>query len=305
MTSVGLQTNTIYNQYPQYKTKPDINFETKTTYSDTIISQGLFAKTCDAFELIFCKSGRIEKFNELFPNNEINQIYLEINKDFNIDIPAKLNIIDKSDSTIGGGYRFAKNEINLNLEDLMDSNTKIIGIKNGKKTILTSPIENLPLFASKKDAEKFVKKHSKDNFLGFDKLTTEKVTPQEHKKFIIQKLAHEIIHSQQHMIMRQAKNIGTKSILNAWNNNNSKNMFEKYIYEIKTNIDYLLSPWTLSTNKSNSRNNTIYQDAAENWLNAIKNYKNPVTKEYDENYLETDANKRAHAYIKRKYGDWN
>ena len=56
-----------------------------------------------------------------------------MSEELGLDIPPKLNFISTEDKIKGGGYTFLKNEINMNLADLTDTNLKIVGIKNSKK----------------------------------------------------------------------------------------------------------------------------------------------------------------------------
>ena len=72
-----------------------------------------------------------QKFDNLFPNGEINKLYDKINKDFKISNPASLTFVYDEKSIQGGGYNFKINNIEMNLYDLVNSNKKIVGIKIG------------------------------------------------------------------------------------------------------------------------------------------------------------------------------
>lgn len=171
----------------------------------------------------------LEKLNQLFPNGELDRVYKDINKDFGIDIPPQLKFYGDNDGVAAGGFTFERNEIAMSLSDLLGSDTKIVGIKDGKRTVLVSPKVKLPLFVDKKSADDFLKLHSQHGNLGFDSLVAEPLTEEEKKKLVIQKIAHEVVHAQQHMIMRQTEGIGEKEVLKAWIHEKPQNMIDKAI----------------------------------------------------------------------------
>ena len=183
--------------------------------SDVFKTGAVSQPTMDTVNFRSKKEILTEKFNKLFPNNEFSQIYDNITKDFGIDKQPTLKLYDEEDGVAGGGYTFNRNEISMSLSDLLDSDTKIVGIKDGKRIVLISPSVKLPLFVDKQSADAFIKMQSQHGNMGFDELIAEPLTPKEQKKFIVQKISHEMVHAQQHMIMRQTEGIGEKEVYKA------------------------------------------------------------------------------------------
>lgn len=259
----------------------------------------------DSFVRSDKKEIQMKKLNELFPNGGVDKVYDEINKDFGIDKPAKLNFWGDNDGVVGGGYTFEKNEINLSLSDLL-SDTKIVGIKDGKRTVLISPRNGLPLFINKSFADDFVKLQSQKGNLGFDELFAEPLTEKEQQKFVVQKITHEVIHAQQHMILRQTEGIGEKEIIKAWTHKKPKNMIEKKSLEMITDKLYEQSYWSNQPKTEQKiKKRTIPEAFARTWLEAIRNYPPVDSPEYEKNPIEMDAYRRSAQYAYKKYGPWN
>ena len=252
------------------------------------------------------KERYIEKLNKLFPNNSINTLYNNVNRDFGIDKPATLNFVIKNDGVTAGGYTFSKNEIDLSLEDLLNSDTKIVGIKDGKKYTIVSPQVKLPLFVDKKSAEQFVQMYSQNGNLGFDMLVAEPVTEDEQRKFIVQKMAHEVVHAQQHMILRQTEGIGEKEIIKAWTHEKPKDILEEGFLKIDTNNIYNNSYWKNQpeTPKTISLDSPL-GNLSKTWLEAIRDYPPFDSPEYNVNAIEADAYNRSALYVAQKLGWWN
>ncbi len=240
-----------------------------------------------------------KKFNSIFPNGEIDKIYDKINKDFGITHPAKLNFVYDETSQLGGGYTFNKNEIEMNLYDLIRNDKKIIGIKNGKKYPLVSPKDKLPLFINKNIATQFVEFHNKNGSLGFDKLIFEDVTQKEHKKFIIQKIAHECVHAKQHQMLRETEGIGDKEIIKAWTHAKPKNMAEEDSLNRYVEQRYQTTPWAKfgEPEIKYKKGSPEYQKALI-LLDAIKNYPPVDSPLYTSNPLEREAFDLAAAYTR-------
>lgn len=299
MYNVGY--NTI--SYPHYRVQ---SFGPQTNSTNAISNEyfhcDLSLKNIDCFDSKILKVLQLKKLHRLFSKDELKNIYDAINKDFGIDNPAKFKFVNNKHTGIGGGYNFFNNKIKMDLADLVDSNTKIIGIKNGKATLLISPTEKLPLFVDKKSAKSFIKKQALKGNMGYDKLVMAPVTRDEHRKFILQKITHEIIHSQQHMIMRKSDSVGSKEIIKALNKEEIKNPFLRAYYNAKIFFAYTRKALE---KESKTTKNIANDEIAKKFLLAVQNYGKFGTKEYFQNVLETDANNRAAEYITRKYGAWN
>lgn len=239
-----------------------------------------------------------KKFEAFFPNNEIDKIYTQINSDFGVTTPAKLTFVYDETSQLGGGYTFNKNEIEMNLYDLMMCDKKIVGVKDGKKYPLISPKEKLPLFINNDLANQFVDMHNQKGSLGFEKLIVEDVTPQEYKKFIIQKIAHECIHAKQHQMLRETEGIDAKTIIKAWTHANPKNMIEEKSLNSYVEKIYETSPWA-SIEKPEikyKKGSKEYQKSMI-YLNAIQNYPPVTSPLYTINPLEREAFDIAAIYV--------
>lgn len=256
----------------------------------------------DVLSLRSKKEIYMDRLNQLFPNGGIDKLYNDINKDFNIDYPADLKFYAGDDGVMAGGFTFSKNEISFSLSDLLDFDTKIVGVKNGKKITLTSPSCMLPLFIDKKSAEEFIQIHSKNGNLGFDELIVEPLTDDDRRQYITQKVAHEVIHAQQHMIMRQTKGIGTKEILKAWTHQKPKNMIEKTLLDIQTMNAYNNSYWAnIEENQPIIDKESSSGVLANVWLEAIRNYPRVDSPEYVKNPIEVDAYIRSAKYARNIY----
>ncbi len=241
-----------------------------------------------------------KKFDSLFPKNEIDEIYNNINKDFQIDNPAKLNFVYDETSQLGGGFTFNKNEIEMNLYDLMTSDKKIVGIKNGVKIPLISPSDKLPLFINNETANQFVEAQNKNGSLGFDKLIVEDVSPKEHRRFIIQKIAHECVHAKQHQILRETEGIDDKTIIKAWTHQKPKNMIEEKSLNDYAEKRYSTSPWANipPAETKHKKGSPTYQKAMI-YLNCIQNYPPVTSPLYTKILLEREAFDIAAIYVKK------
>ena len=260
----------------------------------------------DSFVKIDKRQIYTDRINHLFPNNSLIIIYNSINKELGIDKPAKINFTTSDDGVTGGGYTYSKNEINLSLEDLVSSNTKIVGIKDGKRTILISPSVKLPLFVNKEMASQFIEHHSRNGNLGFDQLIAEPVTDEEQRKLIIQKIYHEVVHAQQHMIMRKTEGIGAKEITKAWTHAKPSNLIERVMLNNRVEKLHENSFWANEeTDKKTIDKYTDLGKLAYVWLEGIRNYPAVDSDEYTKNPIELDAYNRSYEYINKKFGGWN
>ncbi len=270
-----------------------------------VVTAPLSGANVDTVKIRSRKEINIEKLQKLFPNGELQRVYDEINKDFGIDRAPHLRFVGNNDGVVAGGFTYSKNEISMSLEDLVESDTKIVGIKDGKRTVLTSPKNKLPLFVSKQMALVSVAALAKNGNLGYDKLIIEPLTEDEHKKFIVQKIAHEVVHAQQHMVMRQTEGIGEKEIIAAWTHAKPQNMIDKAILGFKVKDMFDKSYWAdkPETEKTISPDSEMGQKAKE-WLEAVRNYPKVDSPEYEKNAIEVDAYNRSAEYADKKFGPW-
>lgn len=249
------------------------------------------AQTPDSFQSTMTpETVARKKFDSLFPNNKIDKIYNQINSDFGITTPAKLNFVYDETSQLGGGFTFNKNTIEMNLYDLITCDKKIVGIKDGKKYPLVSPKEKLPLFINKTLANEFVNTHNQKGSLGFEKLIVEDVTPEEHKKFILQKIVHECIHAKQHQMLRESEGIDDKTIIKAWTHVNPKNKAEEDSLNAYVEKRYETTPWAnIEKPEIKYKKGSAGYQKAMIYLNAIQNYPPVTSPLYTINPLEREA----------------
>ena len=260
----------------------------------------------DTVQIRSKKDIQLEKLNRLFPNGGIEQLYNEINKDFGIINIPSLKLYGDNDGITAGGYTFNKNEISLSLSDLLDSDTKLVGIKDGKRTILTSPKIKLPLFVDKKTAQYFIYSQYQKGNMGYDQIVAEPVTPDEQRKFIAQKMAHEVVHAQQHQTMCQTEDIGAKEVYKAWTHFKPQNLIEKYVFDFKSDNSFKYTYWGKKTDTEKIYSITSREGQfAKIWLDAVENYPPVDSPEYENNAIEKDAYERSAAYADSKFGTWN
>lgn len=295
----------MYSYVPNYTADMKLSANTSAPANTVLGIQNISNPNLDTVKIRDRKEINIEKLNNLFPNGELQRVYDEINKDFGIDRAPHLRFVGDNDGVVAGGYTFNKNEITMSLSDLMESDTKIVGIKDGKRTVLTSPKNKLPLFVSKQMAQMSVFALAKQGNLGYDKLVIEPLTEQEHKKFVVQKIAHEVIHAQQHMVMRQTEGIGEKEVIKAWTHDKPQNMIDKAILGYKTDYLFNKSYWAdkPETEKTITADSELGKQAKE-WLEAVRNYPKVDSPEYEKNAIEIDAYNRSAEYADKKFGNW-
>ena len=244
-----------------------------------------------------------DKLNALFPNNELEKIYDNMCKQLGLDIKPTLKLPENEKEGWGGGFSFHTNEVSLSKNDLCDSDYKIVAVKNGKRFVLVSPGIKIPLFTRKKGATDFVNEAKKNNNYGFDSIEIVPTTVEDQRRIVIQKINHELIHAQQHMIMRQTEGIGIDGIIRAWThlvpeNEEDEQKLNKIIKDIRSKSYWADKP---DTQTKITRNNLLYP-VAKNWLKGIKHYPPITSPEYTKNPVEADAYKRSADYVQQLFG---
>ena len=245
-----------------------------------------------------------QKLNSIISPQELKKYFSDICKYLNLDIIPRLNLLPEYIEGRCGGYNFIKNQINLSIDDLTCSDYKLMGVKGNIKTPLIDTNSYLPLIASKSILNEYLEKASRENNYGYDSLYMVPTTLEEKKRIILQKLAHELIHAQQHMILRQTEGIGEKMILKAWFHVTQKNKEESGNLNNLVEMLYDASFWggKTPTVPKFSKNSPHWQ-LAWKWLFSIKNYpKKIATNEYYTNEIEKDAYKRSAEYVQMLFG---
>lgn len=184
------------------------------------------------------------------------------------------------------------------------NNHKIVMVKNGMSKVLVSS-ENLPLFIDKASGEAFAD-CQRPNFKKFvDDLKVVPLTDNDFRKFIIQKLYHELVHAQQHMIMRYTEGIGEKEIIKAWTHLVPENEHDETMLNHLVDIQFNSSFWSKTTplDVKFDKNSDIGKRAYD-WLEAIRSYPPADSPEYKTNAIEMDAYKRSYDYIAKNFGGY-
>ena len=245
----------------------------------------------------------MDKLNNLFPQGELQKIYNDISKELKLDYTPNLKLLNDYTEGWAGGYTFNKNEITLCLKELLNSDYKIVGVKNGKKSVLVSPQSGIPLFADKALADTFIKNAASNRNYGYDSIEIVPTTQEDKKRYVVQKVCHELIHAQQHMILRQTEGVGEKGIIKAWTHLNANTPEEKQKLDNITEQIYKTSFWADKplTPIQIKRDNLIGM-LAMNWLESIKNYPPVDSPLYNRCAIEVDAYRRSADYVYKKYG---
>lgn len=247
----------------------------------------------------------MQKLNALFPNGALDKIYAQMGKELGIDILPTLKFYKESDGIVAGGFTFNKNEISFSLNEIFDNNHKVVMVKNGMYKNLTSPKDNMPLFIDKNLGEQFISANEAQFKKIVDGLKLIPMTDNDFRKFIIHKMYHELIHAQQHMIMRSTEGIGEKEIIKAWTHLAPKNEADvEKLNKITENI-YNNSFWTNKkpTQPTHKKDSEIGK-LAYIWLDAVKKYPPVDSPEYTSNAIEADAFKRSYEYLVKNFGPY-
>ena len=243
----------------------------------------------DSFEhTISQKEIYMKELKKLFPENTLFNLYSKMNKDFGIDYPARLTFFANPASK--SNYHFERNTIGLNLMDCLDREYKIVEkTKSGDKTVF-SMVSNMPLFLKSDEAQEvFQSKYGE----GFELV---RLTPFEKRKYVLQTLAHNVIHSQQFMLMRQTKNLGAGEVLYAKTNLKNFNQNRKQIGEQLIKGTF----WDKHQTKETFEYESSFGRQALVWLSDLTS-----TKGQEFSFkMENDANTRAYNYIKATFGDY-
>lgn len=229
----------------------------------------------------------LEKLYAIFPKKYLAQYYDKLNKDFGIDYPPKLTFSATNSKGIGTNYSFNENTININLHELLDKDHKIID-KRTNRTVISS-FNQMPLFFSKQEAVEYVNSNLSSNYI------IKPTTIKEQRKFILHKIAHEVIKAQQYMIMRQTQKIGDIGILKAKNHSEiikRAGQLDNYATYLHSNTFWNThqTPQTISMDCSIGRQALIWLDSIEHDL--------PM------GTMQNDANLRAYNYIVAKSGEY-
>ena len=242
----------------------------------------------------------IQKFNAVISPEEIKNFYTEAGKYLNLDIMPKLNLYPTYYKGRAGGYNYQQNFINMNMSDVLQTDFKILGRKGNDIFPLYDIRNELPLYYSKDIANEFIKISRSRNYDGFDAMFIKPTSIKEKKRYICQRLMHELIHAQQHMLIRQTEGIEGEDIIRTWLNNriDPENIEKMTVNLFKTSFWANRKP-TPKIYKQQSPTGRL----ALRWLNAIKNYPVDINStDYNENEIEKDAYKRSAEYTRKIFG---
>ena len=272
-------------------------------YRQNIYQQNSINRSNIAFCAQPAIQGDFDKLYSIMPKEQLNKEFNDICKNLKLDINPKLDIVDSYNDGRGGGYNFYRHEVSLCASDLVCSDYKIVGTKAGKKTVLVDPKTLSPLFSTKDMAEEFVKSAQARKNYGYDSIEMVPTTIEDKKRLIIQKLSHELIHAQQHMLMRQTEGIGEKEIIKAWTHGKPRNSEEEKQLNDFVEKSFARSFWAdKEKTKVKIPKNSPVAMLTYQWLNAVKNYPPVNSIEYLTNAIEVDAYRRSAAYAQNIFG---
>ena len=245
----------------------------------------------------------VQKLYAIVSPMELKKYYDDACSYLNLDVKPEINLFPEYYKGRCGGFNFPKNQINFSIKDLTCSDYKVIGVTANKKVPLVDSNSYLPLIASKDILGNFLKKASESNNYGYNSIYIIPSTTKDKKRFILQKIVHELIHAQQHMILRQTEGIGEKEILKAWLHHTPKSSNDTQIRDILIE-KFKTSFWCNKITKLPKISKYSPQGLlAYKWLSAIKNYPVSIaTPEYYSNEIEKDAYKRSAEYVQSVFG---
>lgn len=273
----------------------------KLNFTHNLINEkrkSIIQEKSDNFSLNSNVEIKDQTVDKLFPNNSLEKVYNVMCAQLGLDYIPKLTFYPQQAQNMGGGYTFHTNSIGI-LYDNIDY--KVVIEKNGKKQVLTSPKGHMPLLASKELIDKFV-----DGYKNLPiKMSVEKTTDEEKRKFLIQKIYHELVHAQQHMIMRQTEDIGTKEIIKAWTHLKPENKEDDIKLQEITEKQFQNSFWAnKKPDNSKFSHGTDIDKQAHIWLEAVRCYPPVTSAEYTKNALESDAFMRSYLFVVNNFGQW-
>ena len=283
---------------------PSINLN-KINFRANQVQRNQATQQPDVFVPEDKKTYYMKELDRLFPNGELDKIYNSMGKELGIDYQPNLHFVGEGDGIMAGGYTFSQNKIFIDLQDLLGHDTKILGVKNGIKKQILSPSDGIPLFIKDSLAQPFIEMHNRNGSLGYEKLITEPLSDEDKRKFTILKLNHELVHAQQHMIMRQTEGIGTKKILQAWVHlKPATNLVAQKQIDNQTNEYLKKTFWADKSDNIKIPKNSPAAAMAYIWLDAVQNYPPVDSPEYKKNALENHAYQQSYQYIVKNYNGW-
>lgn len=246
-----------------------------------------------------------QKLNALFPNGALDKIYAQMGKELGIDVMPTLKFYGPSDNVMAGGFTFNRNEIALSLNEILGFDKKVVMVKNGKYLTLVAPQIGMPMFGDQVSCEMVANANRAAVKAFADDIKVVSMTDDDYRKFVIHKLYHELIHAQQHMIMRQTEGIGEKEIVKAWTHIKPKNAAEEKKLEEITENTFKNTYWVdrTPTVQKHSKDSDVGK-LAYTFLEAVRNYPPVGSPEYHNNALEVDAYKRSYEYLDKNLGSY-
>lgn len=257
----------------------------------------------------FVKQSKLEKplnnsdvlSNRIWGDAKIQDLYNQMAKSLNLPHPPTLTLVDSmANKDHGGGFNFAKNQISLNLEQYTGDQAFIMMEKGGK----TAPFANngMKVVVPTTSAARFVEKmNAKNNGIVY---SVQKATDEDLKKVIEQTMYHELVHAQQHEVMRRTEGIGAeKLIINKGINNETLSPVQKAQREAYYKDVFKNSPWAeLTQEEAKIPKNSKWGKFGCALYEAAKDYTSDVrSPKYASNLLEKDAYKRALEYIVKRF----
>jgi len=248
----------------------------------------------------------VKELERLFPNNELNQIYNKIVKDYGIENPPQF-VINPHDTRVGAAYHNKTNSIILNPAMISDSKNcmkiKFEFESNGKTITGYYPALDKPGEIKYVNSEKSylpIKTHLEKKGI---KSSIEPLTDNDIRKTVILTLAHELRHAYQAQLINQCEGLGMYKLLKEQALEGRKNLIDRKITELNFDNQYKTYNW------SKYPTNIKYKKGTDEWNHINKIYDatlhyTPVTvdyKKYITNPIEIDADSVSAQYLENNY----
>lgn len=282
------------------------NYRKSMRHNSTVLNNDVFIRTNAS--TVYSK----RELERLFPNGELNNIYNNIINEYGLEnVPQLEYIYDSKGENDYASANHITNKIKLNLDNLLSPNMYKFAIeKNGTKTFCyDEDLDRIKIIrTTDKNVLNEINEYNK--YQGADKSEAIPLTDDDKRKLVIFTLAHELRHCYQNQIIRHTEGLdGFKMIELQLKNNPNKpkmNMIDEKIMYINLEKEYDKHHSKDENTKMYTQNSKEGKLAIE-WYNAVVNYVdfNKDYEGYKNNAIELDANKTAHQYLIKNYGNFS
>jgi len=246
----------------------------------------------------------MQELDRLFPNGDIHRIFNDIVKEYGIENPPELIIMNKKESNDRGLFDVIQNRVILNLIDI-DPNARkyLLETDELKWYSLDKHNQCLKVDSNPNDIERNLSDIQKAGLTG----KAVPLTDDDKRKMIIFTLAHELEHCVQDQTINKTEGLFSLNAVKerCYQQRKNKNLIDWYMFTKELEQTYMEKHKYLPE-KIYPINSPEGKKALE-WYNSKITYIDPIkdSDTYLNNPLEVDANNRAAAYIKKHYGGFN